>query len=111
MKFIEDDTLKSLCQHLFAASGTMFSIETHMMTLETLFSHPAEYSKRHRELPEVQSFKQNPSRESMVAYIASQTLSHTEIVPKRNRAAVSGMRSPKEVVLGKRAKLLPFRLL
>ena len=52
------------------------------MTLETLFSHPAEYAKRHQESPEVKSFKQNPSRESMVAYIASQTLSHTEIVPE-----------------------------
>ena len=60
----------------------MFSIATHIMTLETSFSHPAEYAKRHRESPEVQSFKQNPSRESMVAYIASQTLSHTEIVPE-----------------------------
>ena len=86
MKFIEDDTLKSLCKHLFAASGTMFSIATHMMTLETLFSHPAEYAKRHRESPEVQSFKQNPSRESMVAYIASQTLSHTEIVPEEEQS-------------------------
>ena len=82
MKFIEDDTLKGLCKHLFAASGAMFSIVTHIMTLETLFSHPAEYTKRHRESPEVQSFKQNPSRESMVAYIPSQTLSHTEIVPE-----------------------------
>ena len=63
----------------------MFSIVTHMMTLETLFSHPAEYAKRHRESPEVQSFKQNLSRESMVAYIASQTLSHTEIVPEDER--------------------------
>ena len=85
MTFIEDDTLKSLCKHLFAASGAMFSIATHMMTLETLFSHPAEYGKRHRESPEVQSFKQNPSRESMVAYIASQTLSHTEIVPEEEQ--------------------------
>lgn len=79
MKFVEDDTLKALCKHLFAASGAMFSVATHIMTLETLFSHPAEYAKRHRESPEVQAFKQNPSRESMVAYIASQTLSHTEI--------------------------------
>ena len=79
MKFIEDDTLKSL-KHLFAASGAMFSIAMHIMTLETLFSEPAEYAKRHRASPEVQSFKQNPSRESMVPYIASQTLSHTEIV-------------------------------
>ena len=82
IKFIDDDTLKSLCKHLFAASGAMFSIATHIMTLETSFSHPAEYAKRHRESPEVQSFKQNPSRESMVAYVASQTLSHTEIVPE-----------------------------
>ena len=82
MKFIEDDTLKGLCKHLFAASGAMFSIATHIMTLETLFSHPAEYAKRHRESPEVQGFKQNPSRESMVVYIASQTLSHTETVPE-----------------------------
>ena len=80
MKFVEDDTLKGLCKHLLAASGAMFSVATHIMTLETLFSHPAEYAKRHRESPEVQSFKQNPSRESMVAYIASQTLSHTEAV-------------------------------
>ena len=56
-----------------------------MITLETLFSHPAGYAKRHRESPEVQSFKQNPSRESMVAYIASQTLSHTEIVPEEEQ--------------------------
>ena len=77
MKFIEDDTLKTLCKHLFAPSGAMFSIATHIMTLETSFSH--------RESPEVQSFKQNPSRESMVAYIASQTLSHTEIVPEDER--------------------------
>ena len=42
MKFVEDDTLKGLCKHLFAASGAMFSIATHIMTLETLFSHPAE---------------------------------------------------------------------
>ena len=82
IKFIEDDMRKSLCKHLFAASSAMFSIATHIMTLETSFSHPAEYAKRHRESPEVQSFKQNPSRESMVAYIASQTLSHTEIVPE-----------------------------
>ena len=56
-----------------------------MITLETLFSHPAGYAKRHRESPEVQSFKQNPSRESMVTYIASQTLSHTEIVPEEEQ--------------------------
>lgn len=80
MKFVEDDTLKGLCKHLFAASGAMFSVATHIMTLETLFSHPAEYAKRHRESPEVQGFKQNPSRESMDAYIASQTLSHTQAV-------------------------------
>lgn len=41
MKFIEDDTLKSLSKHLFAASGAMYSIATYLMTLETLFSHPA----------------------------------------------------------------------
>ena len=87
LKFIEDDTLKSLCKHLFAASGAMFSIAMHIMTLETLFSHPAEYVKRHRESPEVQSFKQNPSWESMVAYIASQTLSHTEIVLEEEEGA------------------------
>ena len=85
MKFIEDDTLKSLCKHLFSASSAMFSIAIHIMTLETLFSDPAEYAKRHRESPEVQSFKQNPSRQSMVAYIASQTLSHTEIVPEEEQ--------------------------
>ena len=87
MKFIEDDTLKSLCKHLFAPSGAMFSIATHIMTLETSFSHLAEYAKRHRESPEVQSFKQNPSRESMVTYIASQTLSHTEIVPEEEQGS------------------------
>lgn len=54
-------------------------IATHLMTLQTLFSHPTEYAKRHRESPEVQGFKQNPSRESMVAYIASQTISHVEL--------------------------------
>ena len=32
IKFIEDDTLKSLCKHLFAPSGAMFSIATHIMT-------------------------------------------------------------------------------
>lgn len=57
------------------------------MTLETLFSHPAEFAKRHRESPEVQSLKQNPSRESMVAYIAIQTLSHSEIVPKKEQGS------------------------
>ena len=86
MKFVEDDTLKGLCKHLFAASEAMFSIATHILTLETLFSHPAEYAKRHRESPEVQAFKQNPSRESMVAYIASQTLSHTEAVAEDEQA-------------------------
>ncbi|CAH3108911.1 unnamed protein product [Porites lobata] len=50
MKFVEDDTLKGLCKHLFAASGAMFSVATHIMTLETLFSHPAEYAKRHQKL-------------------------------------------------------------
>ena len=65
----------------------MYSIATHLMTLETLFSHPAEFAKRHRESPEVQSFKQNPSRESMVAYIASQTLSHSEIVTEEEQGA------------------------
>lgn len=79
MKFVEDDSLVPLCKHLFAASGAMFSIATHLMTLQTLFSHPSEYAKRHRESPEVQAFKQNLSRESMVAYIASQTLSHSDI--------------------------------
>ena len=44
MKFVEDDTLKGLCKHLFAASGAMFSVATHIMTLETLFSHPTEYA-------------------------------------------------------------------
>ena len=34
MKFIEDQTLKSLCKHLFAASGAMFSIATHIMALK-----------------------------------------------------------------------------
>ena len=87
MKFIEDDTLKGLSEHLFGASGAMYSIATHLMTLETLFSHPAEFAKRHHESPEVESFKQNPSRESMVAYTASQTLSHSEIVPKEEQGA------------------------
>ena len=86
MKFVKNDTLKGLCKHLFAASGAMFSIATHIMTLKTLFSHPAEYVKRHRESPEVQAFKQNPSRESMVAYIASQTLSHTEAIAEDEQA-------------------------
>lgn len=87
MKFIEDDTLKGLSKHLFAPSGAMYSIATHLMTLETLFSHPAEFAKRHHESPEVQSFKQNPSRESMVAYIARQTRSHSEIVPEEEQGA------------------------
>ena len=47
----KDDTLKSLSNHLFAASGAMFSIATHLMTLETLFSHPAEFAKKRRESP------------------------------------------------------------
>ena len=55
MTFIEDDTLKGLSKHLFAAIGAMYSIATHLMTLETLFSHPAEFAKRHHESPEVQS--------------------------------------------------------
>lgn len=80
MKFIEDDTLQALSKHLFVAFGAMYLIATHIMTLETLFSHPAEFAKKHREPPEVQAFKQNPSRESMVAYIASQTLTHNKII-------------------------------
>ena len=65
----------------------MYSMSTHIMTLQTLFSHPAEFARRHRESPEVQGFKQNPSRESMVAYIASQTLSHNEIVAEDEQGA------------------------
>lgn len=87
MKFIEDDTLKSLSKHLFAASGAMYSIATHIMTLETLFSKPAEFAKKHRQSPEVQAFKQNPSRESMVQYVASQTLTHTEIIEQDEQGA------------------------
>ena len=49
MKFVEDDTLQTLPKHLFAASGAMSSISTHLMTLQTLFSHPAEFAWRHRE--------------------------------------------------------------
>ena len=64
------------------ASGAKYSIATHIMTLETLFTHPAEFAKKHRESPEVQAFKQNPSREPMVTYIASQTLTHNEIIPE-----------------------------
>lgn len=60
----------------------MYSIATHLISLKTLGSHPAEFAKKHRESPEVQSFKQNPSKESMVAYIASKTLTHSEIVPE-----------------------------
>ena len=80
MKFIEDDTMKTLSKHLFAASGAMFSMATQIMTLQTLFSHPSEFAKKHRESPEVQAFKQNPSRDSMVNYIAGQTLTHNELV-------------------------------
>ena len=87
MKFIEDDTLKTLLKHLFAAFHTMYSIATHIMTLETLFSYPAEFAKKHRESPEVQSFKQNPSRESMVAYIDSDTLTHNEIIREDEQGA------------------------
>ena len=29
MKFVEDDPLKGLCKHLFAASGAMFSVATY----------------------------------------------------------------------------------
>ena len=96
MKFIEDDMLKGLCKHLFAASGAMFSIATHIMTLEKLFSHLAEYAKRHRESLEVQSFKQNPSRESMVAYIVYQTLSHTEIVSEEEEGGSIWDTDPKK---------------
>ena len=53
---------------------------TQMTTLQTLFSHPSEFAKKHRESPEVQPFKQNPSRDSMVNYIASQTLTHNELL-------------------------------
>lgn len=87
MKFIEDDTLKTLSKHLFTASGAMYSIEPRIMTLETLFSHPAEFAKKHHESPKVQGFKQNPSRESMVAYIASETLTHNEIIPEDEQRA------------------------
>lgn len=87
MKFIEDDTLQTLSKHLFAASGAMYSIATHIMTLETLFSHTAEFAKKHWESPEVQGFKQNPSRESMVAYSASQTLTHHKIFPEDEQGA------------------------
>ena len=57
------------------------------MTLKTLRSHPAEFAKKHWESPEVQSFKQNPSRESTVTYIASETLTHSEIVPEDEQGA------------------------
>ena len=87
MKFVEDGTLQTLSKHLFATSGTMYSIATHLMTLQTLFSHPAEFARRHRKSPEVQGFKQNPSCESMVAYIASQTLTHNEIVAEDQQGA------------------------
>ena len=108
MKFIEDDTLKSLSQHLFAAPGAMYSIATHLMTLETLFSHPAEFAKRLHESPEVQSFKQNPSRESMVAYIASQTLSHSEIVPEEEQGSNKWEMFPKGLPRENRAKPVHF---
>lgn len=87
MKFIEDNTLETLSKHFFVASGAMYSISTHIMTLETLFSHPAEFAKKHGESPEVQAFKQNPSREPMVAYIASQTLTHNEIIAEDEQGA------------------------
>ena len=87
MKFIEDDTFQTLSKPLFAASGAMFLIATHIMTLETLFSHAAEFAKEHRESPEVQAFKQNPSRGSMVAYIAFQTLTHNEIIAEDEQGA------------------------
>ena len=87
MKFVEDGTLQTLSKHLFAASGAMYSIATHLMTLQTLFTHPAEFARRHRKAPEVQGFKQNPSCESMVAYIASQTLTHNEIVAEDEQGA------------------------
>jgi len=87
MKFIEDNTLQTLSKHIFAASGAMYSIATHIMTLETLFSHAAVFAKKHWESPEVQPFKKNPSRESMVAYIASQTLTHNEIIPEDEQGA------------------------
>ena len=96
MKFIEDDTLKSLCKHLFSASSAMFSIAIHIMTLETLFSDPAEYAKRHRESPEVQSFKQNPSRQSMVANIASDTKSHWDSAGRRTGRQHLGHCHPKK---------------
>lgn len=82
MKFIKDDTLQTLSKHLSAASRAMYSIATHIMTLETLFSHPAEFAKKHWESPEVQAFKQNSLRELMVAYVTSQTLTHNEIIPE-----------------------------
>ena len=73
MKFIEHNTLQTLSKLFFVASGAKYSIATNIMTLETLLTHPAEFAKKHRESPEEQAFKQNPSREPMVAYIASQT--------------------------------------
>ena len=36
--------------------------------------------RKNRESPEVQPFKQSPSRESMVNYIAGQTLTHNEMI-------------------------------
>lgn len=101
MKFIEDNTLQTLSKHLFVASGAKYSIATHIMTLETLFTHPAEFAKKHRESPEVQAFKQYPSREPMVAYIASQTLTHNEIIPEDEQGANIWD------ILTKRAKALP----
>ena len=101
MKFIEDDTLQTLSKHLYVAFGAMYLIATHIMTLETLFSHPAEFAKKHRESLEVQAFKQNPSRESMVAYIASQTLTHNEIISEDEQGANIWD------ILTQRAKALP----
>ena len=87
MKFIEHNTLQTLSKLLFVASGAKYSIATNIMTLETLLTHPAEFAKKHRESPEEQAFKQNLSREPMVAYIASQTLTHNEIIPEDEQGA------------------------
>ena len=68
----------------------MLSIATHIMTLETLFSHPAEYAKCHRESPEVQAFKQIP-RENLWWRTSPPKPSVTlRQLPKTNKLAAYG---------------------
>ena len=63
MKTMSKETLRQMTKEWFSTSEAIFQMASQMMVLMTLLRHPNVWASKHWEMPEVTTFKANPTAE------------------------------------------------